>query len=285
MIVNIGRKSIFLQQYMRKVFFLLFIVFAGLSVQAQLDVGVFAGGSYYMGDLNPNTPFLQMKPAYGVLGRLNINSRWAARVHFYKGVLTSDDKVSNFLPDRSLSFKSGINELAGVMEFHFLPYQTGSMKYYWTPYLMGGVALLYHRPQLDEKDLKDFGTEGQNNQAYLNGADRPQYGYFAFSIPFGVGVKYSFSEKISTSLEWGMRKTFTDYLDDVSTTYYLPSNLDPSNPDYINQGYSDPNRNHEPLMQRGNSQTTDWYAFVGITLTYYIDLRNRNKCSDFELKY
>ncbi|MEZ5146311.1 MAG: hypothetical protein R2759_04285 [Bacteroidales bacterium] len=43
-----------------------------------------------------------------------------------------------------------------------------------------------------------------------------------------------------------------------------------------------PNRNHDPWMQRGNSSTTDWYSFAGITLTYYIDLRNKNRCSDFE---
>ena len=267
---------------MKKAIYLVFILLTGMGAQAQMEVGLFAGGSYYMGDLNPNLPFLQTKPAYGVIGRYTINSRWAGRMHFYKGVLTADDKVSNFLPDRSLSFKSGINELAGAIEFHFLPYYIGSLKSYWTPYLMVGGALLYHRPQLNERDLKDFGTEGQNNTAFLNGADRPQYSYFAFSIPFGMGVKYSFSEKISTSIEWGMRKTFTDYLDDVSTTYYLPSTLDPSDPDYANQGYSDPNRDHEPLMQRGNSKTNDWYAFAGITLTYYIDLRNRNKCSDFE---
>jgi len=270
---------------MKKVILLAIITLVALTGKAQLEVGVFAGSSFYMGDLNPNIPFLQSDAAYGVLARYNINSRWAAKINAYQGVIRGDDNVSNFLPDRNLSFKSGINELGGTIEFHFLPYFNGSMKSYWTPYLFGGVALLYHRPQRNETDLRDYGTEGQYDPGdiplYLN-ITREQYSYYVFSIPFGVGVKYSFSEKISASLEWGMRKAFSDYLDDVSTTYYVNAKTlgpDEVDPDVL---YSDPNLNHDALMQRGNSKTNDWYSFAGLTITYYIDMRNRNKCSDFQ---
>ena len=90
-----------------------------------------------------------------------------------------------------------------------LPYFTGSLKNYFTPYIFGGAALLYHRPQIGNLDLRDYRTENT------------YYSYYAFSIPFGMGVKYSFSKRIATTLEWGMRKTFTDYIDDISTTYYI----------------------------------------------------------------
>jgi hypothetical protein len=262
---------------------LLFIV---LSSSAQLELGVFGGGSFYMGDLNPSTPFLQTNPAFGVLSRYNFNSRWVAKVNLYQGTLAGDDEISGFLPERQLPFESGITELGGTMEFHFLPYFNGSMRNFFTPYLFGGMAVLFHRPKRNGSDLRDFGTEGQNNNTFLEpGTSRPEYSYVIVSIPFGIGIKYSFSHRIAASIEWGMRKTFSDYLDDVSTTYYLPSNLDPSHPDYQNQVYSDPNRTHEPMMQRGNSKTTDWYSFAGLTLTYYLDLRNRNKCSDFQEPY
>ena len=272
---------------MRKLILLVLLLTFALTGRSQLEVGIFGGGSYYMGDLNPNIPFLQTSAAYGLLARYNISSRWAAKLNLYQGSLNGDDDRSGFLPERNLSFKNDITELGLNFEFHFLPYFNGSMKSYVTPYIFSGVALLYHNPQLDNKDLKDYGTEGQNNTAYLeaySGEDvtRDNYSNFVLSIPFGIGVKYSFSQRIAASLEWGMRKTFFDYLDDVSTTYYLPANLDPSNPEYENQEYSDPNRNHDPWMQRGNSSTTDWYSFAGITLTYYIDLRNKNRCSDFE---
>jgi len=271
---------------MRKTIILVIVTFMAFSGYSQLEVGVFAGSSYYMGDLNPNTPFLQPELAYGVLARYNLNARWAVKLNAYQGVIKGDDEVANFLPSRELSFKSGINELGGTIEFNFLPYFNGSMKNYWTPYIFGGVALLYHRPQRDENDLRDFGTEGQ----YLPGnippeleIERPEYSYFVFSMPFGVGVKYSFSKRIAASLEWGMRKTFTDYLDDVSTTYYVDAQyVDPGTEGIETILYSDPNLDHNALMQRGNSKTNDWYSFAGLTITYYIDMKNKNKCSDFQ---
>ena len=278
-------KKLFLQLFMKK-FLTIPLFFIVLSSSAQLELGVFGGGSFYMGDLNPSIPFLQTKPAFGVLSRYNFNSRWVAKANLYQGNIAGDDDVSGFLPERELPFESGITEFGGVMEFHFLPYFNGSMRNFYTPYLFGGMAVLFHRPKRDEKDLRDFGTEGQNNSTFLEpGTSRPEYSYVILSIPFGIGIKYSFSHRIAASVEWGMRKTFFDYLDDVSTTYYLPSNLDPGHPDYQNQLYSDPNRIHEPMMQRGNSKTTDWYSFAGLTLTYYLDLRNRNKCSEYQDRY
>lgn len=273
---------------MKKLVIIGFLFFAGLGTQAQLEIGLFAGTSFYMGDLNPTTPFLQPDIAYGALARYNLSSRWATRISVYQGTIKGDDDVSNFWPDRSLTFKSRITELSGIMEFHFLTYFTGSMRSYWTPYLFAGVAMVHHRPQRDDADLRDFGTEGQNNTQHLIPPDteRPEYSYYAFSIPFGFGIKYSFSKRIATSLEWGMRKAYTDYLDDVSTTYYTSASIEtPDTPEYDALIYSDPTLAHEPNMQRGNSKNNDWYSFAGITITYYIDLRNRNKCSDFQERY
>lgn len=270
---------------MRKLVFLIVIFFSVTTVEAQLEVGFFGGTSYYMGDINPSTPFLKSDLAYGFLARYNLSSRWSAKINLYHGVLKGDDSDGNFLPERNLSFTSSVNELAGMMEFNFLPYFNGSMKNYWTPYLFAGVGVLNHRPQRDGNDLRDYGTEGQGNTNNLIPPDteRPEYSYFVFSIPFGMGVKYSFSEKIAASLEWGMRKTYSDYLDDVSTTYYTSIDLvDPDSEEYEALLISDPDLSHDPNMQRGNSKTNDWYSFAGITITYYIDLRNRNKCSDFE---
>ena len=273
---------------MRKIILSLFIIVSAISGKAQLEVGFFGGTSYYIGDLNPGIPFMQSDFAYGFLARYTLSSRWAVKFNAYQGVIRGDDEVSNYWPDRGLSFKSGISELGGTMEFHFLPYFNGSMRSYWTPYLFGGAALLHHKPQRDEVDLRDHGTEGQNNTEHLIPPDteRPDYSYYSFSIPFGIGVKYSFSKRISASLEWGMRKTFTDYLDDVSTTYYTSADLvTPGTEEYENLVYSDPTLSHQPNMQRGNSKTNDWYSFAGLTITYFIDLRNRNKCSDFESGY
>jgi hypothetical protein len=80
-----------------------------------------------------------------------------------------------------------------------------------------------------------------------------------------------------------MRKTFTDYLDDVSTTYYLTQTGDPQftpfDPDLAAHRYSDPSESHEPFMQRGDEGTFDWINYTGITVTYKIELRSRLKCN------
>ena len=75
-----------------------------------------------------------------------------------------------------------------------------------------------------------------------------------------------------------MHKTFTDYLDDVSTTYYLNGRSIAAN----NQAglMSDPTRDHNPGMQRGNEKNNDWYAFFGISFTYKFDLLASKKCRD-----
>ena len=273
---------------MRKlgILFVFFILF--LSGKAQLEIGGFVGGSYYIGDINPKIPFRQTNLAYGVLFRYALNSRWAVKLNVYDGALTGDDKIVKFNESRSLKFKSNISELAGVAEFDFLPYFTGSKKNYVTPYIFGGVGVVFHVPKVGDVKLKDKYTEGQEFADELepdNSSER-NYSHAAFCIPFGVGVKYSFSKRIAVSLEWGMRKTFSDYFDDISYTYYQnPDNITEGTEEYYDLLYSDPNLDHEPNMQRGNSENDDWYSFAGLTITYNINLKNRNKCSDFQNGY
>ena len=79
---------------------------------------------------------------------------------------------------------------------------------------------------------------------------------------------------------WEMHKTFTDYLDDASTTYYLEGKLiDPANQAQV---VSDPTLNHEPDMQRGNANNNDWYTLVGISFTYKFNLLSSKKCRDLD---
>jgi hypothetical protein len=130
--------------------------------------------------------------------------------------------------------------------------------------------------------LRDIGTEGQN--AGFDG--RKPYKLYSFSVPFGVGVKFSLNSRFSVSGEWGLRKTFSDYLDDVSRTYYLnlqDATPDPGDPDYLAQSLSDPTFTHDEYMERGDPANWDWYNFTGITLTYKFRLYGGRKCPDQQL--
>lgn len=280
-------KFIFLRRLMKKLGLLLVFFIIFLSGKAQLEIGGFVGGSYYIGEINPSIPFRQTNLAYGVLFRYALNARWAVKVNVYEGSLTGDDLVVKYNENRSLKFKSEITELGGVAEFNFLPYFTGSKKNYVTPYIFGGVGVVFYNPKVGDVKLRDKYTEGQEAAENLdpdNSSDR-NYSTAAFCIPFGVGVKYSFSKRIAATLEWGMRKSWTDYIDDISYTYYADPNspgYEPGTDAYEDLLYSDPNLDHEPNMQRGNSKNKDWYSFAGLTLTYNINLKNRNKCSEFQ---
>ena len=98
------------------------------------------------------------------------------------------------------------------------------------------------------------------------------------SIPFGVGGKFSLTSRLGIQVYWEMHKTFTDYIDDVSTTYYLISR--DINKNDVAAVMSDPTLNHTPGMQRGNSATNDWFAFFGVSITYKFNLISSKKCRD-----
>ncbi len=241
-----------------------------------LEVGVFGGGSYYLGDINPGKHFLQTRFAYGFLARYNLDTRLAVRLSGYRGKIEGDDQVSKYKPERKLKFTSNVTDITAQFEFNFLPYFTGSYKNFVSTYIFGGVSVFFFNPKADGIELRDIGTEGQ-----IVGFDgRDKYSLVGFAIPFGIGVKYSLTRKIGLGIEWGMRKAFTDYLDDISTTYYL--NGTDINPQDVDQALSDPAMKYGPYMQRGDSETKDWYSFAGLTITYKINLRGRTKCLEYQ---
>ncbi|MCX6296331.1 MAG: DUF6089 family protein [Bacteroidetes bacterium] len=269
---------------------LLFTLLISLLGQAQrhkksAEIGVFLGGCYYIGELNPTAHFNQFtKPAGGFVFRYNINPRLAGRMNFLFGSIEGHDSFSNSpaAQQRNLSFKSPINELSAQLEFNFLDYQIGNEKYKFSPYLFFGLAGFKFNPQGQLNNnwvaLQPLGTEGQGLEG---GASKKKYKLIQMSIPFGVGAKANLSKNIGISFEWGMRKTFTDYLDDVSKKYYDPLILasarggtaavmsDPSigtDPAYRNTG-----------RQRGNPTNKDWYSFAGIALTIKLK-EKREKC-------
>jgi len=75
------------------------------------------------------------------------------------------------------------------------------------------------------------------------------------TIPFGLGVKYNIFERFTLGSEWGFRKTFSDNLDGVKNIQ---------------------DDQHVPVLHN-----TDWYAFVGLFLTYKLG-EERISCPAYE---
>ncbi len=230
-----------------------------------IEIGALGGISYYNGDINPGKPFVQPQPVYGIIGRYNFTDRWAVKVSLSHGNITGNDKFSKAVLNRNLSFKTDINEIAVTGEFNFMKYNTGSTMYIFSPYLLGGFSTFQYTPRsLTGTNLRNIGTEGQ----IIGYRNRKQYKNYSFALIFGFGFKYSLTKKLGFAVEWGMRKTFTDYLDDISTTYYQNKV----------KGLSDPTGKHLKGEQRGNSKTKDWYNFTTASITYKIDLNKGQNC-------
>ncbi|MCX6271757.1 MAG: DUF6089 family protein [Bacteroidetes bacterium] len=279
---------------MRKTLILsLLLIFISISSFAQRsEAGIFAGGSYYLGDLNPNKHFANMSPAFGAVYRYNFSTRWALKMNAIYGWLVGDDaSAAGWDKQRNLSFRSHIMDLSSQLELNFFPYYTGSEKYVFSPYIFTGICIYNFNPKTKYEgqwvELQPLGTEGQGTTEHPS---RNSYALTQLGIPFGVGLKISLSKLACLGFEWSFRKTFTDYLDDVSTTYPDPlvlaaekGNLSAA---LSNRSVDVPGK--PPViagMQRGNSATKDWYSFIGVTFTIKIIGLKDKGCRDFQQKH
>jgi len=245
-----------------------------VKAQTEIEAGVFGGDSYYLGDLNPSMHFKMAQLAYGAFGRYNLDTRWSFKLSVTRGKVKGNSEKSNFLPGRELNFESPITDISVMGEFNFFSYFTGSKWNWITPYLYAGIGWFFFQPTSGGVKLQPLGTEGQN----MGYEGRKPYKTNGLEIPFGIGVKISIGKKIGLTAFWEMHKTFTDYIDDVSTTYYLNGTAINAND---NAGLlSDPTKNHLPGMQRGNSGSNDWYSFSGVTISYKFTLRGSRKCKE-----
>ncbi len=230
----------------------------------QHEVGVFLGGAYYIGDLNPSSHFKLTQPAGGLFYRFTPNYRYAFRGGVNFGSIMGDDSQSDNADQlqRNLNFKSTITEFNVLAEFNFLEYRISNDKFKFTTYLFLGLDVFMFKPQAQFSnqwiDLQPLHTEGQTKGCKLT----------QVAIPFGIGAKINVSKKVGIGLEWGPRKTFTDYLDDVSGTYsnaVYNSNMAKTLADRSK------NAGNNIDKQRGNPRTKDWYFFFGITLNFKLN--------------
>jgi hypothetical protein len=268
--------------------FLLVLSFTVSESKAQFsEFGLMGGVSFYMGDLNPETPFKQVMPAGGLFYKYNFNERFSVRGAFTLGYLKGYDSKSKVAAqlERNLNFESWIYDFAITGEFNFFKYAPGDMSHPITPFIFGGIAIFKFNPTTKAADenkyeLQPLGTEGQGTTFY---PDRKKYSLTTASIPFGIGVKANISSTFSVGLEWGMRYAFTDYLDDVSGTYAHPNVIQAERGDIAYELANRSNLLDEVLegRQRGNSTTNDWYSFALVTFSMNIKARPA-KCPAYQ---
>jgi hypothetical protein len=240
------------------------------------EIGVMFGTTYYIGDLNKQH-FKNSKLAAGLIYRYSFNPRVTFRLNILVGNVEGNDNQSVDINkvNRNLSFKSNISELAAIIEINYYSFVTGDKKTRFTSYILGGFSYFKMNPKAKYLDvwyeLQPLGTEGQG---LPNGPSR--YKLDAFGIPFGMGAKINLFGRIAISLEYSIRFTTTDYLDDVSTVYYdndvirdLSGNVAAELADRrLNKNSSVTGIDGRGTgLQRGNTNQKDWVGFAGVFLT------------------
>ena len=251
----------------------LFIFISTTESKAQYkpnqEFGILGGTGYYIGDMN-STHFNNLRVAGGITYRKNFDRRFTFKSSaLYTNVYANDENSNEAIKvNRNLKFKSDIIELSGQIEFNFLPYETGNSLYNWTPFIFTGVSIFNYNPQAEGEDgqwydLQELGTEGQGTTSFPN---RKKYSLTQLSVPFGGGVKIGVSDNFNIIVEYGLRKTFTDYIDDLSTTYVgIPSEFTNIAIELADQSIDGPQL---AGIARGDETNKDWYSFSGITLSF-----------------
>ncbi|HOY32322.1 MAG TPA: DUF6089 family protein [Bacteroidales bacterium] len=204
--------------------------------------------------------------------------------------LSGNDKwtLETFRHNRNLNFRTSTYGLSSSIVFLYEIKQKGR-KYNlrgvrawrnltYTPYIQAGIGGLYFnsKGKYDGSwhSLKPLCTEGQTLVP-----TRKEYSSFQATVPLGVGLRIKISKEWEIGLEYSQWLTFTDYLDDVSTTYFDENALLQSkgqlavsmaNPAIDDTPGMPLYNSTRPGQQRGDPRDND--HFIGLFFTVYYSI-------------
>ncbi|HEU5164228.1 MAG TPA: DUF6089 family protein [Chitinophagaceae bacterium] len=254
--------------------FILFLLNGLLLTAQRVHIGVAGGLANYNGDLldklypkKITNGFIGLTVHYELQDQILIRGAYNfARVNGSDAYSEKEE-----LRLRNLQFESAISEISFVAEYYlFNLYEKR-----FSPYGFIGLGIFHFNPYTHDSTgrkvfLKPLSTEGQGIYP-----DKKPYSLWQPSIPLGAGVKFVITENLRIGIEFGLRKLFTDYLDDVSTSY----------PDYNDllaargQTAVDLSYRTDELpggdanfptkaTQRGGATQKDVYYFTGINISF-----------------
>ena len=253
------------------------ILFCQFAFSQELDksatISLFTGTINYQGDLNPNSfTFKHSNFAAGLLIRKPLNRWITLRAGANIGSVEAADRYNrDYLKPRNLSFFTSIKEAYAGLELTVLDMSTR----HFTPYVYGGFSIFHFNPWTYDKNgvktyLHPLSTEGQGLSQFPK---QHPYKLTDLALAFGGGVKFKLSDCINIGIDFSQRKTFTDYLDDLSSIY-VDKNilLQAKGPKAVELAYRGDELPGGPQTypahgeQRGTPSEMDWYYFFGATI-------------------
>jgi hypothetical protein len=228
------------------IFLVGFLAIKALS-QPSVDVGVFTGVGTYFGDMTTIDFQKSINPAYGGFVRFNFNPRYALRFNVINGTIGAEGEFDFKLPnsnptDISWIFNKNVLDISMNFEWNYLKYIVGDKETHWSTFIYGGIGIQTYNYNIVSPDKQIDGSE------------------ITPTIPFGLGVKYNLSKRWGIGLEGGLRKTFSDKLDNLDDPLsYTDKSVTPN----VQIKYTDQFHNN------------DWTAYMGIHLVYKLIYGNQ----------
>lgn len=188
------------------------------------EIGAGVGGGNYVGDLNPAFRFENFQPAGGIFGRYNFSHAVSAKLGINAVKTHGSDKFNNdpHAQIRNDNFIRVLGEVVAQIEYNFFNYRDEKSRRNWTPYFFIGGGAFY---------MDGFTTPARKIQPV---------------IPGGIGFRKILRRKWNIGVEFGARKTFTDYFEPLNGT-----------PDAS-----------QKFGKEGNRFDRDWYFVSTISISY-----------------
>jgi len=208
----------------------IFIIETG---QSQIyEVGVFVGGSNFIGDVGATNYISPNQTAFGAIFKWNRSPRHSLRASIiYSNIEGQDSKSDDPRRlERGYSFDNSLFEISAGLEFTFLDFDLHDGVKKATPYMYTGISMANH-------DNYYFNASG-----VYTSEDTTSW---AYGIPMVLGIKSNIFENFVIGLEVGARYTFSDEIDG---------------------SFAD--APHHQQFNFGNTNSNDWYVFSGLTVTY-----------------
>jgi hypothetical protein len=220
-------------------------------LNGRLELGIGIGPMFFLGDLGgskgvgktfvKDLDFPLTKISKGFYINVYPSEWFGFRVAGNVGYIEGNDAeapdkggAERFRLQRNLKFKSNVQEAYAALEFYPTVWfeQTEGLLHKLRPYGVVGAGVFHFNPKGEYKDasgntkwveLKPLKLEGQGMAEY---PERSEYPLTQMNVLMGGGFKYYLTEKLYVGFEILHRKTFTDYVDDVSTKYIDPRYFD-----------------------------------------------------------
>jgi hypothetical protein len=210
---------------------LMMFLATSMSAQRSSEAGIFIGAANYMGDMSP-TPIAanETNLALGGHYRYMLNPKLGLKGSVTFGKISGDYRNKRG-STREVSMEAGLMEIALQGEWHFFGTprfnNAGVYSKQASPFISAGLGATFGESQITapETDRNNY-PEVDDKSAFL-------------VFPISLGMRFDVAESFILTGEFGVRATFTDYLDGISQT--------------------------------GNPDANDHYFFAGISLTYLIE--------------